>query len=75
MTEQAASFVWLSLAAYMAVGFVAAFLVLIFGLGKLESGAAKMPLHVRALITPGLMALWPLILARLSGQRAREDKR
>ena len=32
-------------------------------------------LAVRLLIAPGLAALWPPILARLVGVRAREDRR
>lgn len=74
MTEHAAELTWLVLAAYLGLGALVGAMVLLFGLGRLEPNAASMPLRVRALILPGLAALWPLILLRLLGSRAREDK-
>lgn len=74
MTEQAAEIVWLSLAAYLWVGLCLAVSTLLFGLRQLETGAAAMPLGVRLLILPGLAALWPLVIARIFGLRAKEDR-
>ena len=74
MTEQLAEGIWLSLGAYFAVGLCVAVPTLLFGLRRLDAGAAKMPLRVRLLITPGLIALWPLVLLRIFGLRAKEDR-
>lgn len=74
MTEPAAELIWLFLAAYLGGGLILALIVLMFGLKRVEPHAANMPLRVRALILPGLAALWPLILVRLLGLRAKEDQ-
>ena len=74
MTEQTAEIVWLTLAGYLAVGLCVALSTLLFGLRKLEPAAALMPLRVRLLILPGLAALWPLVIARIFGRRAKEDR-
>ncbi|MBY0567747.1 MAG: hypothetical protein K2P70_10565 [Hyphomonadaceae bacterium] len=74
MTEQLAELIWLSLGAYLCVGLCIALPTLLFGLRRLEAGAAKMPLRVRLLIAPGLIALWPLVLVRIFGLRAKEDR-
>jgi hypothetical protein len=74
VTEQTAIVIWLALAAYLAMGAVMAIFTLAFGLTRLEPSAAGMALRVRVLIAPGLMALWPLVLVRLSGRRGKEDR-
>ena len=74
MTEQAASTVWLLLSAYMIVGFLGALAIFGVGLQRLGLDAAAVPLRVKVLITPGLTLLWPLVLVRLFGQRAKEDR-
>lgn len=74
MTEQLAEIIWLSLSAYLGVGICVAVPTLLFALRRLEASAANMPLRVRLLIAPGLIALWPLVLVRLSGLRAKEDR-
>lgn len=74
MSEQLAEIIWLSLGAYLGVGLCIALPTLLFGLRRLEEGAAKMPLRVRLLIAPGLMALWPLVVARIFGLRAKENR-
>ncbi|MEQ1819014.1 MAG: hypothetical protein ABL871_10420 [Terricaulis sp.] len=74
MTEQTAEIVWLALAGYLGVGLCVATSTLLFGLRKLEPAAAAMPLRVRFLILPGLAALWPLVIARTFGLRAKEDR-
>lgn len=75
MAEQSAEMVWLALAGYLGIGLCVALSTLLFGLRKLEPAAAAMPLRVRLLILPGLTALWPLIIARIFGLRAKEDRR
>lgn len=75
MTEQIAAIIWVALGGYLGVGLCVAIATLAFGLPRLEPGAAGMPLRVRLLIAPGLAALWPLVLARVSGLKAKEDRR
>ncbi|MFN3465611.1 MAG: hypothetical protein ACK4X1_16215 [Terricaulis sp.] len=74
MTESAAELIWLALAAYLGFGLILAVIVLVFGLRRLEPNAANMPPRVRTLILPGLAVLWPLVLVRLVGLRAKEDR-
>ena len=74
MIEQTAEIVWLALAGYLGIGLCVAIATLLFGLRKLEPAAAAMPLRVRLLILPGLAALWPLVMARIFGVRATEDR-
>jgi hypothetical protein len=74
MTEQTAGIIWLLIAAYFGVGLCVAVGTLLRGLRILDAGAATMPLRVRLLIAPGLAALWPLVIARLRGLRAKEDQ-
>jgi hypothetical protein len=74
VTESAAELIWLVLGVYFSSGLILALIVLMFGLKRLEPNAANMPLRVRALILPGLAALWPLVLTRLLGLRAKEDR-
>ncbi len=74
MMERTAEALWLSLAGYYGVGLILACVTLLFGLRRLDAGAADMPMRVRVLILPGLALLWPLVLARLAGAKAKEDR-
>lgn len=73
MTEKGALLFWLLLSAYLSVGLVIALAIVTLGLRRFGPDAAAMPLRVRVLVTPGLAVLWPLVLARLFGRRAKED--
>jgi hypothetical protein len=75
MTEQAALLFWLLLTIYLSLGLAIALAVVSVGLRRFGPDATAMPLRVRVLVTPGLAVLWPLVLARLSGRRAKEDRR
>lgn len=72
MSEGMAAAIWLGLAGWMAVGAVTGLGVIIFGLKRLTPAAV--PFRVRLLILPGLAALWPVVLVRLAGVRAPEDR-
>lgn len=74
MTDEAAVIVWLALGGWLALGLVIGLGVIAFGLKRLTPAAAHMKLRVRLLILPGLAALWPVVLLRLAGVRAPEDK-
>lgn len=65
MSEQFAVSIWLGLAAYAAVGALL-WIVLMLGLIKrLDASAAAASWRVKAVLTPGLIALWPIVLALL----------
>ena len=65
MAEETAILFWLALAAYAAVG-ACLCLVLMFGLlRRLDPLAAASPSRVKAILAPGLIALWPVALVRL----------
>lgn len=72
MSVALAEAIWLGLALYFAAGLVVGVGVILFGLGRLTS--ADVPLRVRLLVLPGLAALWPVVLLRLAGLRAPEDR-
>lgn len=74
MAEQTVLLVWLSLAAYLGVGLLVAVTTIVFAMKRIEPGAGDMPLRVRLIVIPGLIALWPLVIVRLLGARAREDR-
>jgi hypothetical protein len=75
MTVTAAELIWSALFLYLAFGLLVGLLVVFFALKRLEPGSAAMPFRVRAVILPGLAALWPIVLLRLMGLRAKEDRR
>ena len=72
MSDAVATMMWLGLAAYLGLGLALGLAVLAFGLKRLT--AAEVPVRVRLLILPGLAALWPVVLLRLAGVRAPEDR-
>lgn len=74
MSEQVAQWLWFGAAGYAAIGVVLA-LVLLFGLiRRVDGAAADAPMRVKVLIAPGLIVLWPVMLALLAGWRPREDR-
>jgi hypothetical protein len=72
MTEQAAVVIWLGLAAWLGFGMVVGLAVITFGMSRLTHTAT--PVRVRLLLLPGLAALWPVVLLRIAGVRAPEDR-
>jgi hypothetical protein len=73
MPEMIAVSVWLAVAAYCAVGVCILLFLLAGGFARIDRNAAIAPLHVKLLLAPGLIVLWPIILRRLFGARAPED--
>lgn len=72
MTQAMAEAVWLGLAGYLGLGLVAGLGAAVFGMKRLAPG--DVPWRVRLVILPGLAALWPLVLLRLAGVKAAEDR-
>ena len=71
MSEQIAAAIWFGLAAYALLG-VLVWIGLVLGLMKrLDPSAAAAPLRVQAVLAPGLIALWPIVLASLTRRRSR----
>lgn len=67
MSEDLASTLVMGLGLYCLVGLVVAGIYALGGAGKIDPAAKGngMPWRVRLLIIPGLMGLWPLMLAKL----------
>jgi len=72
MSVALAEAVWLGLAFYLGIGAVIGIGVILFAMARMTP--ARVPVRVRLLILPGLAALWPLVLMRLIGLRAPEDR-
>jgi len=53
-----------ALAAYAAVGSILAVPLLAFGLGRIDPAAKAAPWTFRALVFPGVVALWPFLVRR-----------
>jgi hypothetical protein len=56
-------------AAYLAIGSIIGLPFVIFGIGRIDPSARGAPLTFRALVFPGVVAMWPLILRRWLGSR------
>lgn len=70
MSEALASGLVMALGGYVLLGVVTALLYLFGGAGRIDPAAKGkgMPLRVRALIFPGIVGLWPLMLAKFFTQ-------
>ncbi len=71
MSEQFALWIWLGLGAYAALGLLL-WIALVVGLmRRLDSSAAVAPWRVKAVLAPGVIALWPIVLGLLFKPRER----
>lgn len=73
MSVSFATFIWLAVGAYLAVGAVVAVVGVVLFMRRIEPYGAPVPLRVRLVLLPGMIALWPLILARIAGRKPVED--
>lgn len=65
MSEQFAAWIWMVFAGYLSFGALL-WIVLSLGLMKrLDASAAAAPWSVKAILAPGLIALWPAVLVLL----------
>lgn len=65
MSEQFAAWIWTAFAGYLCFGALL-WIVLSLGLMKrLDASAAAAPWPVKAVLAPGLIALWPAVLVLL----------
>ena len=55
---------------YLAIGVLVAVVFVIFGAAQIDPGAKGMPPQARILIFPGVMGLWPIMLAKFFTQKA-----
>jgi len=53
-----------TLASYLAIGSIVAVPFVIFGIGRIDPAAKAAPWTFRALVLPGALALWPLLVRR-----------
>jgi len=56
---------WLTLAGYIGLGVLVSVYLHLWGLTRLDSGVKGAGWFFRVLVTPGLVALWPVLLHRL----------
>ena len=64
----------LVLGVYAAIGALVGAALLAGPIARIDPAAAAAPLRVKLLWMPGLVALWPVALLRLSGVAAPEDR-
>lgn len=69
MPEIAAILLLLGLAAYAGLGLLVGLVYVFGGVGRIDPAAKAMPFRVRLMILPGLIGLWPLMLAKLLHQK------
>ncbi len=62
MVDQVAAGALLVVAAYLALGLLFAIVFLTFGIGRVDHAARGAPWSFRALVAPGVVALWPVLL-------------
>lgn len=74
MPEQIAGGILAGLAIYWGIGIIAAVILLLGGLRRIDSLAASAPWRVKLLIAPGIITLWPVLLVRVLGLRPPEDR-
>ena len=70
MSEGLAGAIVTGLGIYVAIGLLVGLVYLFGGAGRIDPAARGkgMPLRVRLLILPGVLGLWPLMLAKLFRQ-------
>lgn len=74
MTEEIATWIWIGAGLYAAIGLVVGCSLLIGGLKAFDATAAESPWRFKLTILPGLVALWPVIVAKLFGWTPAEDR-
>lgn len=71
MSEQVAAWVWLCVAAYVSFGALLWILLALGFVKRLDASATAAPWPVKAILAPGLVALWPIVLSKLIKSRER----
>jgi hypothetical protein len=56
---------------YVAIGLIVAVPFLAFGIGRIDPAAKAAPWTFRALVFPGVVALWPLLARRWLRSKGR----
>jgi hypothetical protein len=70
----AANLVWMLASAYTLAGAASAAYLLSGAIRRIDPLAADAPLHVKAALTPGLIALWPLMLAKAADKKPDPER-
>lgn len=74
MPEPIATAILITAAFYASIGAAVGVWLLAGGLRRIDPQAQIAPLPVKALWLPGLIALWPILIARAVGVRPAEDR-
>ncbi|MEL6862071.1 MAG: hypothetical protein AAGL11_09545 [Pseudomonadota bacterium] len=71
MSEAAAELLVLALGVYFGLGLLVGLIFMFGGAGRVDPAAKGkgLPFRVRLLILPGVIGLWPLMLAKLFTQK------
>ncbi len=69
MTVAQATLLTNLLGLYFGFGLIFALVFVVFLAGRIDPAAKGMPARARAIILPGVMLLWPLMLAKAFTQR------
>ena len=64
MYERIAELLVVATYIYLGVGILSALLIVPFGLSRIDTEAKTVGIGFRAIIVPGTVALWPLMLRR-----------
>ncbi len=70
MSVETASLIVSLAGIYLAIGAVFALGFVTLGVSRIDPGAKGMAVQARAIIFPGVMGLWPLMLVKLFTQKA-----
>jgi hypothetical protein len=75
MTETLAHFTLLVIGAYLGIGLAISVVSVLIFMRRIEPSGAPLPIKVRILLLPGMIALWPVIVMRILGRKPAEDRR
>lgn len=68
MTEGLANIIVVAIGAYVVLGLLVGLVYMFGAAGRIDPAAKGMPIRARVLIFPGIVGLWPLMLAKLFSQ-------
>lgn len=69
MTVELAEMIVTGFGLYVLIGLVFGLIFVIAFVGRIDPGAKGMPIKARLLILPGVIGLWPLMLAKTFTQK------
>lgn len=74
MSDENASAFWLVVVGYLSLGLLVYIGLSLGGMARLDPLAKTAPRHVKLVLAPGMIGLWPLLVWRLIQRTAPEDR-